>query len=31
MYGNPLDAIGFVSQFDPDSGSMMQRELHRQE
>jgi glycine hydroxymethyltransferase len=31
MYGNPLDAIGFVTQFDPDIGSMMQRELHRQE
>ena len=31
MYGNPLDAIGFVTQFDPDIGEMMQRELHRQE
>ena len=31
MYGNPLDAIGFVTKFDPDIGEMMQRELHRQE
>ena len=31
MYGKPLDAIGFVSQFDPVIGEMMQRELHRQE
>ena len=31
MYGKPLDAIDFVSKFDPEIGSMMQRELHRQE
>ena len=31
MYGKPLDAIGFVSQFDPDIGAMMDRELKRQE
>ena len=31
MYGNPLDAIGFVSKFDPAVGEMMQRELYRQE
>ena len=31
MYGKPLDSIGFVSNFDPEIGAMMQRELHRQE
>ena len=31
MYGNPLDAIGFVSNYDPVIGQMMQQELHRQE
>ena len=31
MYGKTLDAIGFVSQFDPEIGEMMGRELHRQE
>lgn len=29
MYGKSLDAIGFVSDFDPVIGEMMQRELHR--
>ena len=31
MYGKPLDAIGFVSNYDPQIGAMMQRELERQE
>jgi len=31
MYGKPLDAIGFLSNYDPDIAAMMQRELHRQE
>ena len=31
MYGKPLDAIGYVSQFDPVIGAMMRRELDRQE
>ena len=31
MYGKPLDAIGFLSSFDPDVSEMMKRELHRQE
>ena len=31
MYGKILDSIGFVSQFDPDVASMMERELHRQQ
>ena len=31
MYGKPLDAIGFVSQFDPQIGAWMQQELNRQE
>ena len=31
MYGKPLDAIGFVSNYDPQIGAMMQRELVRQE
>ena len=31
MYGKPLDAIDFLSSFDPEVSAMMQRELHRQE
>ena len=31
MYGKNLDAIGFVSSFDPVVGEIMERELHRQE
>ncbi len=31
MYGKPIDAIGFVSQFDPDVAAMMGRELTRQQ
>ena len=31
MYGKPIDSIGFVSQFDPDVASMMNRELTRQQ
>ena len=31
MYGKPLDSIGFVSNFDPEIGAMMQRELIRQQ
>ena len=31
MYGKPLDAIGFVSNYDPQIGAMMQRELERQQ
>ena len=31
MYGKPLDAIGFVSQYDPQIGAWMQQELDRQE
>ncbi len=31
MLGKPIDSIGFVSQFDPEIGAMMQRELTRQE
>ena len=31
MYGKPLDAIGFVAQFDPQIGALMQQELNRQE
>ena len=31
MYGKPLDAIGFVSNYDPQIGAMMHRELERQE
>ena len=31
MLGTPIDSIGFVSQFDPQIGEMMQRELVRQE
>ncbi len=31
MYGKPIDSIGFVSQFDPEIGAMMGRELVRQQ
>ena len=31
MYGKPLDAIGFVSAYDPDLAAMMGRELERQQ
>lgn len=31
MYGKTMDAIGFVSQFDPELGAMMGRELRRQQ
>ena len=31
MYGKPIDAIGFVSEYDPQVSAMMQRELDRQE
>ena len=31
MYGKPLDSIGFVSNYDPQIGAIMQRELERQE
>ena len=31
MYGKPIDSIGFVSQFDPEIGAMMGRELGRQQ
>ena len=31
MYGKPLDSIGFVSEFDPEIASMMNRELVRQQ
>ena len=31
MYGKPLDSIGFVSNYDPEVASMMNRELGRQE
>ena len=31
MYGKPLDSIGFVSNYDPELASMMNRELGRQE
>ena len=30
MYGKPIDAIGYVSQFDPELGAMMDREFSRQ-
>ena len=30
MYGKPIDAIGFVSQFDPEVAAMMDREFTRQ-
>jgi len=31
MYGKPIDSIGFVSSFDPELASMMNRELVRQQ
>ena len=31
MFGKPIDSIGFVSQFDPEVASMMERELIRQQ
>ena len=31
MYGKPIDSIGFVSNFDPELASMMDRELGRQQ
>ena len=31
MYGKPLDAIGFVSQFDPEIAAMMGKEFARQQ
>ena len=31
MYGKPIDAIGFVSQYDPELASMMNREFGRQQ
>jgi len=31
MYGKPIDAIGFVSEFDPEIASMMDAELGRQQ
>ena len=31
MYGKPIDSIGFVSNFDPELASMMNRELVRQQ
>ena len=31
MYGKPIDSIGFVSNFDPEIGAMMGRELERQQ
>ena len=31
MYGKPLDAIGFLSQYDPALAAMMQGDLERQE
>ena len=31
MYGKPIDSIGFVSSFDPEVASMMNRELTRQQ
>ena len=31
MYGKPIDAIGFVAQYDPELASMMNRELVRQQ
>lgn len=30
MYGNMVDTIGFVSQFDPELGEAMNKELARQ-
>ncbi len=31
MYGKPIDAIGFVSNYDPELASMMNREFGRQQ
>ena len=31
MYGKPIDSIGFVTQFDPEVGAMMNRDLVRQQ
>ena len=31
MLGKNMDSIGFVSQYDPELGEMMSRELHRQQ
>ena len=31
MLSKPMDSIGFVSQFDPELGAMMDRELTRQQ
>ena len=31
MYAKPIDSIGFVSNFDPELGAMMNRELTRQQ
>ena len=31
MYGKPIDSIGFVSNYDPELGAMMGRELARQQ
>ena len=31
MYGKPIDSIGFVSNFDPELGAMMNKELVRQQ
>ena len=31
MYGKPIDSIGFVSQFDPEIGALMNHELLRQQ
>jgi len=31
MYGKPLDAIGYIENFDPVVAQMMGRELHRQQ
>ncbi len=31
MYSKPIDSIGFVSDFDPEIGAMMSRELTRQQ
>ncbi len=30
MYGKPIDSIGFVSNYDPEIGALMQKELERQ-
>ena len=31
MLGKTIDSIGFVSNYDPELGAMMERELHRQQ